>query len=172
VRYASYMFCPECRAEYRPGFTHCSDCDVDLVHERPEPHTRAPKPKRDWMSMLPTVRRKYGDGRKTVHWWTSYKRQTGTWPCSSIAIHFIHWVVLLFGGGFLIWWGVEHDLSRWQFLGIFLPVAFPYGILENWAKRSVKLKLMRRARRLNNAARRTTDYLYPVRPVPTFRFRR
>jgi len=56
--------------------------------------------------------------------------------------------VLLFGGGILIWWGAEHDLSRWQFLGIFLLVALPYGILENWAKRSVKLKLMRRAGRL------------------------
>ena len=27
------MFCPQCRVEYRPGFTHCTDCDVDLVHE-------------------------------------------------------------------------------------------------------------------------------------------
>lgn len=25
------MFCPVCKAEYRQGFTHCSDCDVDLV---------------------------------------------------------------------------------------------------------------------------------------------
>jgi hypothetical protein len=25
------MFCPVCKAEYRLGFTHCSDCDVDLV---------------------------------------------------------------------------------------------------------------------------------------------
>src|SRR5215471_6932316 len=25
------MFCPECHAEYRPGFTHCTDCEVDLV---------------------------------------------------------------------------------------------------------------------------------------------
>lgn len=31
------MFCPACRSEYRPGFTHCSDCDVDLVSELPEP---------------------------------------------------------------------------------------------------------------------------------------
>ena len=30
------MFCPQCQAEYRPGFSRCSDCDVDLVHEVPE----------------------------------------------------------------------------------------------------------------------------------------
>jgi hypothetical protein len=29
------MYCPECRAEYRLGFTHCSDCDVAL-EELPE----------------------------------------------------------------------------------------------------------------------------------------
>lgn len=32
-RLRSPMFCPECKAEYRPGFTRCSDCDVDLVWE-------------------------------------------------------------------------------------------------------------------------------------------
>ena len=30
------MFCPQCRVEYRPGFTRCSDCDLDLVHELPQ----------------------------------------------------------------------------------------------------------------------------------------
>ena len=25
------MFCPQCQAEYRPGFVRCSDCDVELV---------------------------------------------------------------------------------------------------------------------------------------------
>jgi|SRR5215831_8975982 len=29
------MFCPQCRVEYRPGFTRCTDCDVDLVYELP-----------------------------------------------------------------------------------------------------------------------------------------
>jgi hypothetical protein len=29
------MFCPQCRAEYRAGFTRCADCDVDLVAELP-----------------------------------------------------------------------------------------------------------------------------------------
>ena len=27
------MICPVCKAEYRPGFTRCADCDVDLVWE-------------------------------------------------------------------------------------------------------------------------------------------
>lgn len=31
------MFCPECQAEYRPGFKTCSDCHVDLVESLPEP---------------------------------------------------------------------------------------------------------------------------------------
>jgi hypothetical protein len=38
------MFCPVCRDEYRPGFTRCATCDVDLV-ETPEaaaPRTTAP----------------------------------------------------------------------------------------------------------------------------------
>ncbi len=25
------MFCPRCRCEYRPGFSRCADCDVELV---------------------------------------------------------------------------------------------------------------------------------------------
>jgi len=35
------MFCPECKAEYRSGFTHCVDCDVDLVQELPEELTQS-----------------------------------------------------------------------------------------------------------------------------------
>ena len=29
------MYCPNCRSEYRPGFTRCKDCDVALVEELP-----------------------------------------------------------------------------------------------------------------------------------------
>jgi hypothetical protein len=35
------MFCPECKAEYRQGFTRCSDCDVDLVYALQEPRQGA-----------------------------------------------------------------------------------------------------------------------------------
>jgi hypothetical protein len=30
------MFCPQCKVEYRSGFKHCTDCDVDLVAELPK----------------------------------------------------------------------------------------------------------------------------------------
>jgi hypothetical protein len=30
------MYCPECRVEYRPGFSRCSDCDAPLVSSLPE----------------------------------------------------------------------------------------------------------------------------------------
>jgi hypothetical protein len=36
------MFCPQCKYEYRPGFTHCPDCDVDLVDSLDSSHTNAP----------------------------------------------------------------------------------------------------------------------------------
>ena len=43
------MICPKCRAEYRPEFTHCSDCGVPLVDSLPEPETspalEPPEPK-------------------------------------------------------------------------------------------------------------------------------
>jgi hypothetical protein len=29
------MICPNCNAEYRQGFSHCADCDVDLVEAVP-----------------------------------------------------------------------------------------------------------------------------------------
>jgi hypothetical protein len=29
------MYCPQCKAEYRQGFTRCADCDVELVYECP-----------------------------------------------------------------------------------------------------------------------------------------
>ena len=33
------MYCPNCRSEYRPGFTRCKDCEVALVVELPVEET-------------------------------------------------------------------------------------------------------------------------------------
>jgi hypothetical protein len=35
------MFCPQCKSEFRQGFSRCSDCDVDLVAELPKPQDDA-----------------------------------------------------------------------------------------------------------------------------------
>ena len=32
------MFCPNCKVEYRPGFTKCSDCGADLVEHLSDGH--------------------------------------------------------------------------------------------------------------------------------------
>src|SRR5579863_9883696 len=39
------MFCPNCKLEYRAGFTRCNDCDVPLVASLDDPrvHTNAPQ---------------------------------------------------------------------------------------------------------------------------------
>jgi len=39
------MFCPDCKAEYRPGFTRCSDCGLDLVEhlEQTNIHSNNPE---------------------------------------------------------------------------------------------------------------------------------
>lgn len=29
-------WCPECRSEYREGFTHCADCNAKLIEENPQ----------------------------------------------------------------------------------------------------------------------------------------
>ena len=36
------MYCPECRVEYREGFTECSDCRVPLLAGTPLPQPEAP----------------------------------------------------------------------------------------------------------------------------------
>jgi hypothetical protein len=38
------MFCPQCHAEYRAGFTRCADCDLELVYELPKTALAAPEP--------------------------------------------------------------------------------------------------------------------------------
>jgi Putative prokaryotic signal transducing protein len=40
------MYCPECRAEYVPGFTRCADCDVELVEALPAAKPVRRKPAR------------------------------------------------------------------------------------------------------------------------------
>ncbi len=36
------MYCPQCRVEYREGFTECADCKVTLLAGSPEPEPPDP----------------------------------------------------------------------------------------------------------------------------------
>jgi hypothetical protein len=55
------MLCPECKAEYRPGFTECYDCSVNLVYELPpeeleveHPHVPFKGPEADLVAVYST----------------------------------------------------------------------------------------------------------------------
>jgi hypothetical protein len=41
---AATRWCPNCGAEYRPGFTTCADCGVALVEQPPAPEPAPPSP--------------------------------------------------------------------------------------------------------------------------------
>jgi hypothetical protein len=99
----------------------------------------------------------YREGAETIRWWNSYRRRTGGWPWFSIVIHFVNWVLIVIGGGFIVWWTVEHHLSRWQFGGVFLLVSLPYLILENWAKKKVRLSYLQKTGHIARPQRRIPE---------------
>jgi hypothetical protein len=43
ARSAGYMFCPKCKAEYREGFTRCTECNAALVASLPTDQSVADK---------------------------------------------------------------------------------------------------------------------------------
>jgi len=47
------MFCPKCLAEYRDGFTQCSDCQVPLIQELPP--KISPQPHMNLVTVLETI---------------------------------------------------------------------------------------------------------------------
>ncbi len=48
------MFCPECKAEYREGFTKCSDCNVDLVEKLADESASEVDPNIKFVELLQT----------------------------------------------------------------------------------------------------------------------
>lgn len=82
-----------------------------------------------------TIQSIYADGRTTVRGWAVYKRQTGRLPWFSIAVHFLNWIVIFSGMIFLLWCAGKYHWSRWQFAGISVLVALPYGLLWYWTKK-------------------------------------
>lgn len=48
------MFCPNCKAEYRPGFTLCADCHVPLVDQLPGEEEESHEPEKKFVKILET----------------------------------------------------------------------------------------------------------------------
>lgn len=42
------MFCPNCSAEYRPGFIRCSDCSTELIEAKPSDRQNPNSRENEW----------------------------------------------------------------------------------------------------------------------------
>ena len=62
-RLRGVMYCPQCKAEYRRGFTRCADCDVDLVYELPARMPEKVQVAREPVALLE------GEELKPLHRW-------------------------------------------------------------------------------------------------------
>ncbi|MFH2035482.1 MAG: zinc ribbon domain-containing protein [Candidatus Zixiibacteriota bacterium] len=55
-------FCPKCRAEYREGFTFCSDCDEELIDELvPEDNEFLEEEMKDWVALVRLTSPQYAE---------------------------------------------------------------------------------------------------------------
>lgn len=52
------MFCPKCKSEYRPGFTRCAECGVELVDRLPEEPRQTHNRRPDDVRLVPVLRTK------------------------------------------------------------------------------------------------------------------
>jgi hypothetical protein len=69
------LFCPHCKAEYRPGFTRCADCEVDLVEHVPDPRPVASDDPFD-------VR--HTDLKNMKHVWSADERDSPEYVCAGL----------------------------------------------------------------------------------------
>jgi hypothetical protein len=63
------MVCPQCKAEYRPGFSHCSDCEADLVEHLPVRHS----------ALAPS------DGSAETRVWSSDEQESCVYVCAGLS---------------------------------------------------------------------------------------
>ncbi len=55
------MFCPVCKGEFREGFTHCDNCNVDLVEDL----NNLPDKIEGEFMLCPNCQKEYHNGEKT-----------------------------------------------------------------------------------------------------------
>jgi hypothetical protein len=60
------MYCPRCKAEYRRGFSRCSDCDIDLVYDLPQQPKENEEQYREEIEDVPSLAAEKSGNLQTV----------------------------------------------------------------------------------------------------------
>jgi len=55
------------------------------------------------------------DWAATIRKWKEFRHETGVWPLLSIVASSLHTMGFAVGGGFLVWYSVEHRWSKNHF---------------------------------------------------------
>jgi len=120
--YDSGYVLPRMPCRIPPGFTRCSDCGRRFGLRKFPKQDYPVYGSEAWLGddVFPTLRKHLPEeGAERFRWWDLVQNTTLAvgrgLQSSSIPWN---WVVILIGGGFLIWWTGKHHLSRWQFLGV------------------------------------------------------
>ena len=120
------MFCPECSTEYRPGFTRCADCDVDLVQELPAgaSEAKAERPTQDSVERLRTKSPLKSGMTFGLHQFIGMYGIPVTAP-------------VVFSLAFKFLWLFDHNYPRKPFYSIvsenpYFPVQIIFGLILGW----------------------------------------
>jgi hypothetical protein len=129
------MFCPQCQAEYRPGFTHCSDCEVELVEcipERPVPQ-KADQLTSLFIFAMHQFIAMCGSGFVALLFGTSVYDEIYDWLHWHPSFHYYQWVLsgtpyypLQIAVGLYIGWALYR---RFQHRAMFYVWILPFVIL-------------------------------------------
>jgi hypothetical protein len=126
------MFCPECHAEYREGFTRCADCSVALVHKpsRVKGQTQS-IPSRHFVIWFPAMVVYH---LLFFHMWFSRNPMENR-ILTVLTILFV--MASNIGGFWMMYQSIryEKDVKRYFFLA-FIPVMFLWYYLERYQYRN------------------------------------
>ena len=120
------MFCPNCRAEYRPGFTKCADCAIELVPDllpRPaepagDPTEYPPKEFFFWFVPLACL-------AGFLPFYLLTRLQVSGFHPLVVVVFLVHTIVPI-GGWWLIYQAVRYEIR----VGRYILLAFiPFGFL-------------------------------------------